>query len=74
MKSENDYLSSRLSRTPGARLDVACSRLGACDISGSSSHCHAGIDEGRSATRVCCLVDGARKLSQEAHTHMFKGV
>jgi hypothetical protein len=45
---------------------------GACDLSGSNRHYHAGIDEGRSAVRMCCLVDGWEALSEESQMHLLE--
>lgn len=44
----------------------------ACDLSGSNRHYRAGVDERRSAMRMCCLVDGKEALLQESQMHLLK--
>jgi hypothetical protein len=72
MESEYGDLLSRLSRTPGARLDVARSRLGARVIYQAATAIIMQVLTGRSAVRVCCLVDGWEALLEESQMHLLE--
>lgn len=73
-ETETGYgnLLSRLSRTPGARLDVARSRLGARVVYQAATAIIMQVLTGRSAVRMCCLVDGWEALSEESQMHLLK--